>query len=705
MTTSAHPPRPGAFNRVLFHAAILAGLVVLGKPVISAAADSDLVLTINANASGAASIVVDGQERYRDSCFASFMARLVYAIDPQTGRYERKEEKFSMSVSGGGKEGLGTNSWTYNGRQPNPGSAGLAFDLQAGEAYIAVPRLDLFIDADQDLGGGDWARSACGLAQNNWEQQPDHGLITFPAGATKFSASGGGYGEYSQGLVKGTFGASYTLSRGGEPIEAVIIRPVNYETWLPQGSKDESLVGPDPLVVKVELRMPGTKVPPPGRTARFRFELFETTREPGLCLNVPPKGEAATSYDLQFLPGTGKKLSNEQQTLTTDWLAKEASAGIGCFDFGASGRLRVVAILDDEREIVAYVEGDTGQTSLAVPQDDNHNHIADYWEKRAGIYERNLAENWDEDDRPFSRSSEGDGISLFEDYRGFFFGTRHERLEPGFKHVFVYDRDGMVLETMKSGSGGINFPAASGCRVRLVTDRTWTGRGAYGDDKRIVNFNKGRGHVLDQRAIEVQIITEEDPWQPGDWYMIYLKAGGKDSHEREHNFGTAYPDYTAPSQPPESPMNYYVLEIYPAHINRSIPDVVAWNTQALAQFADIDKLPAADQAQRLKELAAEVESHIAANQEAYRERWWKHVSRTVVHEMGHGVGIDDLNPSLSGPMECVMRYLNREEIWQRADDRFELKRRSPWPYLFCDSAEGCKSGKSCRNQLRVSDKR
>jgi hypothetical protein len=106
--------------------------------------------------------------------------------------------------------------------------------------------------------------------------------------------------------------------------------------------------------------------------------------------------------------------------------------------------------------VTAHVRGAPDRT-LAVPKDDNGNHIADVWE-----------ENWeltgaqadaDDDDRPVGDGHKGDSIPLYDEYRGFRIGGRHERLSPITKDLFVLD---------SASLGGGVYQAASGVTLHLV---------------------------------------------------------------------------------------------------------------------------------------------------------------------------------------------------------------------------------------------
>ena len=82
---------------------------------------------------------------------------------------------------------------------------------------------------------------------------------------------------------------------------------------------------------------------------------------------------------------------------------------------------------------------------LNVPADKNANHIADAWEKAIGVDDKPA--NWDEDPKPAGQARNGDGYTLFEEYRGFveILGGQksYARFDPFTKDVFVYDPEGL----------------------------------------------------------------------------------------------------------------------------------------------------------------------------------------------------------------------------------------------------------------------
>lgn len=351
------------------------------------------------------------------------------------------------------------------------------------------------------------------MAEDDLIVKPDAGLVTFERNAADFTASGSIQGQYGDMFGSGEMTATYSLRRQGEEVEAVIVPSKGYAGWMPEAGPSAASPSTNPVVVVAELRLKGTKAPPPVRRARFRFELVNGTKKPGLCVNDPPKSEAKTDFDLQFGKSKGIEPTNEKQRYETEELTTESSAIVLCYDYGAAARVKVTAITD--------VGGDRGGGSrpelkwLDLPEDANENRIADAWERGEGIWGEVEEPAWDEANDPKDQDGKGDGISLYERYRGFRFGRDHERLEARKKHVFIHDPDGLVHLNLGSV---MNFEAASGLRVRFVDDRRWTA-GDFGEpeaDRQKFNTS-GFGHAVDQHALNVRLVHSRSPSLPKDY--------------------------------------------------------------------------------------------------------------------------------------------------------------------------------------------
>ena len=82
-----------------------------------------------------------------------------------------------------------------------------------------------------------------------------------------------------------------------------------------------------------------------------------------------------------------------------------------------------------------------GTFHVPLPQDEDDNYIADQWQREQHLSSCDGLE--DEDYKP-EGATKGDGLSLYEEYRGFMIMSKHERLNPRKKDLFIYDPDQLV---------------------------------------------------------------------------------------------------------------------------------------------------------------------------------------------------------------------------------------------------------------------
>lgn len=275
-----------------------------------------------------------------------------------------------------------------------------------------------------------------------------------------------------------------------------------YEEWLPQGGTDETQRG-DLLRINVKLQVKDKPQQEVRQTATFRFELADVSTEPGVAVNWPPpdragargKGTPDLAIEDLYNPGLNVTATWETKggkagaTATTKKKDSNAEVLISSFDWGAWGALRVYAELDGRPPLVAYVKGQPSVKELKLPKDDNGNHIADMWEKQVGV--KGKAPDSDDDFLPKGDGTKGDGLSLYEEYRGFMVliqgMEQHQRTNPKKKTLFVDDQVG--------ATPGIDlFRSASGLEVEVIPEGGM-------DSARVVNFNHKTAHVVDQHGL------------------------------------------------------------------------------------------------------------------------------------------------------------------------------------------------------------
>lgn len=507
--------------------------------------------------------------------------------------------------------------------------------------------------------------------------------------------------------------------------------PVLYENWEPKGGRDESIVGNVFYATVKLVPLHGDTRPIPN--AFFKFRLSEVSHEPGVCMNVPYRAKpaipgTAVPADLNFASDPAWSITESPTEITADTVSANANAitiEVNCYDYGAYGKLSVTATTQSGKTLTARIEGYAGQTALTLPLDQNNNRIADAWETGEGIDISNP--KYDAEPEPAGQAFPGDGLSFYEEYRGFQVSGVYQRLSPLKKDLFVRDENGLLAFSLGAGPGVPNFIKASGCQVHLINDQEWTGSGSYDKGKRVVNFNSsGFAHIGDYGQHGVHLKCE---FTPGVlWAGDFLAKYEKDF--RENLPGRTFDSELAPGNtPPDGhgqwhkfgygPGDQLLCLVRPAIIKGELWHDVWWNTRAEARFAAWDSDPAPlvtlDAAwrttQELLRVATTnfIKDNLTDALKAYRFR----VGLVVTHELGHGVGTFDhrtldaqgnlkSNPSKAdmakGDHTCVMRVLG-DDFPKDTSDRFNLRRRATadeYPDRFCFA-------NTCWGKITISD--
>lgn len=222
----------------------------------------------------------------------------------------------------------------------------------------------------------------------------------------------------------------------------------DYDSWTPQGNLDDENRSGNSIRLKAKVRATGLPGEEANRTAQLFFELAEVSAEPGVCLNWPLK-PAGAQGDLRLVAGENPSLTPDPQgledfNLKSKGLVKEAVVKVSAFDFGAWGLLKVRAEDKAGRPLKVTYRGKV-KNALALPKDEDHNHIADAWQEAKGVF--GLPSNWDEAEVA-GQDKKGDGFGLYQKYRGLVVATaggrKHVQLEPREKAHFFIDPQGLV---------------------------------------------------------------------------------------------------------------------------------------------------------------------------------------------------------------------------------------------------------------------
>jgi tetratricopeptide (TPR) repeat protein len=362
-----------------------------------------------------------------------------------------------------------------------------------------------------------WGANTLGTLECSAEYDPNYFVFRERRGGSG-GLAGGESGNSTSELI---------ITRSVQKLEAEII----YDTdefcfhWLPTMNGAASF----------QVRM----VQPPDLPAQWKVSLYKTSNFPGVCNNADiddfPNLAAEwqnrikkDSYDLIFDFRHYGKTDLNFKPVEYPWQILETSKpvtgfgfAVNCLDYGAQGRLMAVAHVNGQP--VAALR--FGQPFVQIPcsPDCNDDHCIAYAATDLPdlmiSYKGNPKDDKDNGFQPVR--SPGDGLTLFEEYRGFFvcdgfepFAPMvHRRLNPDGLDLFVaMDTDsGLSLSRFLA-----DFQEAGPLHVWRVNKDA----GKFVDAKRVINFNRG-DIGTEQHALEVT-----DRWIDEDGVLGRAKGRG-----------------------------------------------------------------------------------------------------------------------------------------------------------------------------------
>ncbi|WP_141591716.1 hypothetical protein [Myxococcus sp. AB056] len=301
-----------------------------------------------------------------------------------------------------------------------------------------------------------------------------------------------------------------------EEVDAqLVLDAVGYEDWLPKGPLDipPSSVSPQgalltpgsTLTLKAEIfpSLPSN----PASAKRITFTLA-SSNVPGVAMNAPLMNANQSPLDLQFEASRNTTLLFEgpDRVTTPDGNHTEAYATLSSFDYGAYGEARAVAVLTNGKALLSvarfpYPSSQFQDGPLLLPKRSPNSFISDAWKFDPAW--ANKADSDDSEKLPdgLGDGHAGDGLTLYEEYRGFFLNGQHVRTLPTEVDYFLRNEIGTFAEP------GINlFQNLTKLKVHKLAHTE------INTDTRVINQNSllqgGRHHA---ESNQHAVILKEDP--------------------------------------------------------------------------------------------------------------------------------------------------------------------------------------------------
>jgi hypothetical protein len=286
----------------------------------------------------------------------------------------------------------------------------------------------------------------------------------------------------------------------------------DYDTWRPTGGRDENelsgIIGLHAVLIDKVTGQPATQV----SADQWNFTLKDVSHEPGVSMNWPAANKiiAPSPPDLDFKFGNDTVFPNmEISGDGTSVLVKPDPATdanvvlfISSHDWGAWATLNATVRVAGQT-IKGHFSNDPDVTDILLPKRQPSSFIADIWKTQHSV-PLSMADDDDSETDPVGYPGcVGDGLTLYEEYRGFMENGKHIEGDPKNKDFFVENLVGGDAEP-----GIFLFTATTGLAVHKDLRQSEM---AIGDPQnlgvgpvRLINFNHTQGpHEVDQHGVIV----------------------------------------------------------------------------------------------------------------------------------------------------------------------------------------------------------
>jgi hypothetical protein len=307
----------------------------------------------------------------------------------------------------------------------------------------------------------------------------------------------------------------------------LIVTIPNYSTWRPTAGVDENTFGEltldtaNTLGITAQLVFKDTQQPTDFGPNQVVFTLTQFSSQPGVSMNWPPKTQVLanpTPPDLSFKdlggignfnPGFTYNSNGTQATYSSSSTAANppVTAYLLPYDWGGWAVLTVTAYINGEDSVQGHFATDP-TTSILLPKRQPNSYIADVWKIQHNV-PLSTPDADDSEEAPVSKAGcTGDGLTLYEEYRGFMENEKHIEGDPHNKDFFIENLIGSDAEP-----GIFLFTALTGLTVHkdlqrneILIDHANGGLGSI-----LINFNhldNDPTHVTDQHGVTIVAVHE-----------------------------------------------------------------------------------------------------------------------------------------------------------------------------------------------------
>jgi hypothetical protein len=202
----------------------------------------------------------------------------------------------------------------------------------------------------------------------------------------------------------------------------------------------------------------------------------------------------------------------DEKNIEKDMASQSGSADLSSKDYGSfttlEGKIIEIEGNSISPQIPGHVENGTADF-IRVPLDENGNKIGDAWTHDSG----NRGDDTDND--PSGDGADGDHLTRYEEYRGFFLVGIPTRTNPNKKDVFVRDVDSL-------GIGPLNTSNV-GAPIHYILGSEWV------SSTRVINNKTDAASISQRLGDQTAIKVEASSFGLGDmsWGLTAVKQAGQ----------------------------------------------------------------------------------------------------------------------------------------------------------------------------------